>query len=152
MGFIKSRDTVGIWKAASPYLKDIVLQYKREGESETLGIMALSGKIKIVRSLLLWATNTEGGYQDNKHLASLKSQIEGIDTLYYLQILDEIENWSRCRNEIVHSMLNKNIVQLEEKFCPQAETGMRLARALDAKEREIKTGNNVRRKAGLSNK
>ena len=45
--------------------------------------------------------------------------------------------------------MNKNIVQLEETMQPHAAEGMRLARELDAIEREIKAGNRIRKKVNL---
>ena len=149
MGFLPDRNTTKIWKNARPYLLRIVNEYKHKKENDALGTTTLNGKIKIVRSVFLWASNTDGGYRDNPHLAVLKSRLDEIEHERVFQVLDDIDRWREYRNEVVHAMMNKNILRLEETMQPYAAEGMRLARELDAIEREIKSGNKIRRKINL---
>lgn len=149
MGFLADRTKTGIWKKARPYLEQIVNEYKRENEDTALGTTSLSGKMKILRSVFLWAANTDGGYQNNVHLTVLKSKLDAIDAERVMLVLENIDKWRVYRNEVVHAMMNKNIVQLEETMQPHAAEGMRLARELDAIEREIKAGNRIRKKVNL---
>ena len=149
MGFISNRQAKNIWKKARPYLSNIVMEYKHEKENETLGLTNLSGKIKIVRCTMRWASETEEDYKNNSHLTVLKSRLESIDIAGCLQVLEDIGEWCDYRNEIVHAMMNKNIIELEEVMYPSAERGMRLGRALDSFEKEIKKGNMIRRKVNL---
>ena len=149
MGFLADRGKTAVWKKARPYLMAIVSEYKRENEDDVLGTTSLSGKIKIVRSVCLWAVGTEGGYQNNIHLTVLKSQLESIDLEEALCVLDEIDNWRVYRNEVVHAMMNKNILQLEESLSPYAEEGMKLARRLDAIVRAVKARNRIRKRINL---
>ena len=149
MGFLADRNKTAIWKKARPYLQQIVKDYKRKNEDDSLGTTSLSGKIKIVRSVFLWAANTVDGYQNNAHLTVLKSRLDEIDSERVMQVLEDIDRWKGYRNEVVHAMMNKNILQLEETIQPYAVEGMRLARELDAIEREIKAGNRIRRKINL---
>lgn len=149
MGFLADRNKTSIWKKARPYLLQIVSEYKREKEDDALSITSLNGKIKIVRSVFQWTANADGGYRDNPHLTVLKSRLDGIEYEKVFRVLDDIDRWRVYRNEVVHAMMNKNILQLEETMQPYAEEGMRLARELDAIEREIKAGNRIRRKVRL---
>ena len=149
MGFLADRGKTGIWKKARPYLQTIVNDYKKDNEVDKLGTSSLCNKIKIVRSVCLWAAYTDGGYRDNAHLTILKSRLESLDIADVLDVLDAVDRWRAYRNEVVHAMMNKNIVQLEDSFRPYAEEGMKLARRLDAFERTIKYGNKIRRKINL---
>ena len=150
MGLLANRTATKVWKKTRPELLKLVEQYKDANEDSTLGIGNISGKIKIVRCLLLWAINTEDDCSDNKYLKALKSQLEGTDLELFLQTVNEVKDWTKERNEVVHAMLNKNVIALEEKLKPLAEEGMRLGRALDSQERLLKKGNKVRRSVNLS--
>ena len=149
MGFLADRTKPAIWKKARPYLQAIVSEYNNVNEDDSLGTTSLSSKIKIVRSICLWTANAEGGYQNNAHLTTLKAQLESLDLANVLHILDEVDSWRTYRNEVVHAMMNKNILLLEESLRPYAEDGMKLARALDNTEKEIKRKNKIRRKVNL---
>ena len=72
-----------------------------------------------------------------------------MDIYRFLEILDDIDKWRDVRNEIVHAMFNKNILQLEESVRNVAEEGRRLAYAINEMEKGIKAGNKIRRKANL---
>ena len=149
MGFIADRTKTVIWKNARPYLQQIVDDYKNEKEDDSLSLTSLSGKVKIIRSVCLWASNTEDGYRDTTHLTVLKGQLEGIDLANTVQVLDEVDRWRRYRNEVVHAMMNKNIFCLEESLLPCAEEGIRLARELDSIIKVFKTRNRVRKRIDL---
>ena len=79
----------------------------------------------------------------------MKSQIESLDADALLQTLDDVERWKNYRNEIMHSLLNKNMFSVEEEIAETAVRGMELARELDAHERMLKKGNVIRRSCGL---
>ena len=149
LGFLPNRRSTSVWKKARPYFTEIVKQYKTEKENDALGITNISSKIKIVRSILLWVANTEGGYQDNKHLVFLKSRFEELDIDAFLCTIKEIEEWCSYRNEIVHALMNKNLESMESELKEKAEAGMRLASRIDLQERMIKKGNKIRKGINL---
>lgn len=149
MGLLANRQATGLWKRNRPIVLDMVKKYKREKEDLMLGINTLNGKLKIVRSILLWAIHTEGDYKGNRYLTALKSQLESTDIGLFLDTLDQIDAWKERRNEIVHAMLNKNIDILEDQLKPIAEEGMRLARIIDSQERILKSRNMIRKSANL---
>lgn len=149
IGFLANRRSTSVWKKARPYFTEIVKQYKTEKENDALGITNISSKIKIVRSVLLWVANTEGGYQDNEHLVLLKSRFEELDIDAFLCTIKEIEEWCSYRNEIVHALMNKNLESIELELKEKAEAGMRLANRIDLQERMIKKGNKIRKGINL---
>lgn len=79
MAFIAKRNDLTVWKKTRPYLQNMVSEYKGEKENDTLGLKNISGKIKLVRSVLLWVNNVETGYQNDKFLVKLKNQCESLD-------------------------------------------------------------------------
>ena len=149
IGFLPNRKSMSVWKKARPYFEEIVSSYKGDKENNSLGITNISGKAKIVRTILLWVSNTSGGYQDHKHLSLVKAQCEGLDIDAFLSALDDIKNWCDYRNEIVHALMNKNLESIEGELASKAEEGMRLANFLDAQVRIIKQGNRIRRGVNL---
>ena len=93
--------------------------------------------------------NVDGEYETDRFALVLKNQIEGTDIDEVLSVLEEIDKWRSCRNEIVHAMMNKNIESLEETIEPQALAGMAMARSLDAQEKKLKIGNKIRKTLNL---
>ena len=149
MGFLSNRNAIRIWKNVTPKLREIVSVYKLEGENDQLGIKNISGKIKIISAVLSWAENTEGGYENDKHLISLKKQIESIDMCELIYAINATKDWLAYRNEVVHALMNKNLESLDEELKEKAEEGMRLANLLDKHERGLKSGNKIRKSVNL---
>ena len=149
MGFLANRNKLSVWKKVRPFIENCVAQYNTQNEDCTLGVKSLTGKIKIVRSVYNWAANSDDAYDTDTFAFVLKSQLESTDIGAVLEALDDIDKWKKCRNEIVHAMMNKNLDSLESYLQPQAIEGMRLARALDAQECLLKKGNIIRRKMNL---
>ena len=65
------------------------------------------------------------------------------------QILADVGEWCKYRNEVIHCLLNKNISSVDEKLAEQAEHGFRLARDLDTQVRALQKGNVIRRRMNL---
>ena len=149
IGGLKTRDDYVIEKGiVRERLSEIVNDYKDEKENNTLGISSISGKMKIIRATLRWASEVESTPKD-KYLKTLKSQYEGqIDIGGMLDTLDEIRDWCDYRNEIVHALMNKNVENVDEKLKIQAARGMELARYLDGQVKSLKKWNRIRRSLG----
>ena len=143
--FFANRDKAGCWKKTKPYLQNFVKRYKNEKENDALGVTNISGKIKVVRSMLRWVSETEGGYENDKYLKKLKSQCENLDIGAILETLDSIQEWCGYRNEIVHALLNKSTASVYAELKTQAENGMKYARLIDSQVRILKKGNVVRK-------
>lgn len=130
---------------AGEKLLSMVNEYK---PTKKLDIDNISGKINIVRAVLLWEESCEGDLTD-RYLKALKNKIESLDVGGLLDTLKSIESWKDYRNECIHSVMNKNIDSLGEEVAAKADEGMKLARFLDSQVRILKKKNVVRRAAGL---
>ncbi len=144
MGFISNRCSNKIWKKERECLKEIVTKYKRSDENDTLGLTKVSGKIKIIRCVFLWAVDSEE-YQDNKHLKALKKQCENIDCEQVVRRLEELEEWIKYRDEIIHALLNKKLESIDSKKREIAIKGLEIARYLDSQNKLIKKNNSIRK-------
>lgn len=138
-------------KKTKQQLRKIVSIYKRgKKENDSLGITNISGKIKIIRCTLEWASTVNGGYEDDKYLMALKNHYEGnIDIYEMLETLEELCNWLDYRNEIMHALLNKNIDSLHSKLKERTLQGMELARKIDIFVSRVKRRNYIRRSINL---
>ena len=62
-----------------------------------------------------------------------------------LTILVAIEGWCKYRNEVIHSLLNKNLDSLYTELPQKTEEGLGLARAIDKHVGRIKRRNTLRK-------
>ena len=135
---------------AKDSLKTVVEEYKNEKESAGLGIESISGKRKIIRCLLEWVANTAYTPEKNSYLGIVKNHLEGAaDIGGILDCLNDIKEWCDYRNEVIHSLLNKNIDSLNEELAEQVMKGMKLARYLDSQVASLKKRNVIRNKFKL---
>ena len=79
----------------------------------------------------------------------MKSQCESLDSQLILETLDKIENWKNYRNEIIHSLMTKNVISLKESLVDRAIEGRKLAETLDNELRILKRRNVIRNACGL---
>ena len=129
-------------------LKQIYCDYSQTDNANLPKIKNISGKRDIIRAIISWAsTITEA--PANNCFKALKNQCESLDIQEMQNVFDEIENWCDYRNEIVHALMNKNLISLQSELEEKAEEGMELANKLDTFVREMKKGNKVRKTAGL---
>ncbi len=152
IGLLKNRGSYDADnKLVKTKIKSIVSEYKSRDESDSINVNSISGKIKIVRCTLLWAANAITPYNDD-YLTALKNQYEGeLDIGDLLDKLIVISEWCIYRNEVIHSLLNKNSDSLMDQLAKKAQEGMNLARYMDDQVKRLKKGNTIRRKLKLSN-
>ena len=149
IGGLRTRDHYKIGKGyVRNKLTEIVNEYKGAKENNSLGISSVSGKMKIIKATLRWASEVENT-PDEKYLTALKSQYEGqLDIGGILYTLEEIRHWCDYRNEMVHALMNKNIDSVNAKLEEQAAKGMELAMYLDGQVKALKKGNKIRKSLG----
>lgn len=147
MALLKDRNQIKLWNKTKEKLYAMATFNKTD--KPRYSATTLSGKLSIVREAVLWTTQVTDGYEEDRYLVALKSQIESMDADALLQALDAVVQWKDYRNEIVHSLLNKNIESVAEKAADVAIHGMELARELDSHERLLKKGHLIRRSCGL---
>ena len=143
--FFANRDKTGCWRKTKPYFQSFVKQFKNEKENDTLGVTNISGKIKVIRSMLRWVSEADATNVKDRYLLHLKNQCESMDIGAILETLDAVQKWCNYRNEIVHALLNKNTASVYAELEAQAENGMQYARLIDSQERILKKGNVIRR-------
>ena len=143
--FFADRLKSTVWNKTKPFFAKTVSEYKDDKETDSLGVTNITGKIKVIRCLLRWVAETDGGYQDDKYMSALKSTCEGLDIKLLMDALDEIEQWCKYRNEIVHALLNKRKTDVYLNIRNKAEEGMDLARTIDSQVKILKKGNVIRK-------
>ena len=148
MGFIANRKDLKIYKKTKSFLVTMVGAHKIGKENGNLSIKNISGKIKLVRCVLLW-TQEEDATCGDRFLIALKNQCEDIDIGAVLSTLKEIDAWCDYRNEVMHGLMNKNLDSLDAEIKERTEAGMAMARVLDNEIKKLKRGNKIRRSVNL---
>jgi len=148
-GALANRNDIKISKKTKAYLVDIVAQHEQNENKVTLGTKNITGKMKIVKAMLTWSSESENA--EEKYLVLLKALLEGIDIGGMLDTLELLEPWLKYRNEIIHASMNKNIDSLYEQLGAKVEEGMGYARFIDEQVRVLKRDNRVRKKMNMGN-
>ena len=147
-GAIENRSTMKISKTTRKYLIGMVVAFEKN-EKVILSTEKITGKMKIIKAMLVWASKIEN--TEEKYLVLLKSLLEGIDIGGTLDVLKSLEPWLDYRNEIIHASMNKNIDSLYEQLGAKVEEGMEYARFIDEQVRILKRDNRVRKKMNMGN-
>lgn len=149
MAIIEERNSDKRFGKTKKVINSIVAEYKTEREKDTINLKNIGDKIKVIRSVIKWSINTTENYQYQRYLSRLKSQCESLDSQLILETLDKIENWKNYRNEIIHSLMTKNVISLKESLVDRAIEGRKLAETLDNELRILKRRNVIRNACGL---
>ena len=146
--FFCNREGTSCWKKTKKHFQSFVEEYKKQDENPNLSVGNLSGKIRVVRSMLLWASESDASEETDRYVLTLKNQLEGLDIAAILDALEGIEQWKGYRNEIVHGLLNKKRNAVDQEMLEQlAKDGMKYAREIDSQLKILKRGNRVRKVA-----
>ena len=147
-GIQNSRDDLKISKVAKKELLTIILPSDNNKERR-FSLNGLGNKLEIINALVTWV-NESGDVSDNKYLKVLKSQLEGVDIQLFQEEMVNVAKWKNYRNEVMHALLNKNMISLKDDLLNEVMEGMRLARFIDCQVRIIKKNNRIRRAARLA--
>ena len=122
------------------FLETAVKQYMKKefGDNDKVSLEQITNKAKLVRCVSEWVINVEGGYQDDPFLRDLKHRCESLDIQYLLDTLEQIRQWSGYRNELTHTLFNKNAETVKALLKDHAEAGLKYARTLDSHIRTLK--------------
>ena len=150
-GFFETRDSLKLSKKVKPDIAGIVYPDGVPDKWPTFN--NISTKVIFSKALLNWANTVSGkDIEDNKYLIELKNQLEGLDIGGFLDSLEKLDNWLAYRNEIMHSLMNKNLLSLYDNLKDKVEEGMAIARFIDNQERILKKNGKVRKVIKLQNK
>lgn len=115
------------------------LLHEYKGPNLNMGIQSISGKRNIIESIFRFAAEPMQPGTDSYVRKLLWNTLHDNDHDHaVLDILHEIEVWCGYRNEIVHSLLNKNLESLYEQVKDQAKKGYELFRRLDLQVQWVK--------------
>ncbi len=141
IGVIDNRNvSVKVTKRTGKYL-ELILDKRPPKSLSTIG-----SKIELLQAILKWVESDTPIEPDQKYLILLRNHCrQQVDIPDFLNKLDEINNWRKYRNEIIHSLLNKNSSAVNEKLEEKAIEGKDLARFIDDQSAKIRKGNVLRR-------
>lgn len=143
-GMIDDRNTPKVPSTVRPYLMRLLQELKGKGQKQ-LRLFDISCKVDMLHATLKWAMETNGVPADAVWLKVLKDKYEGsFDVGDVIDTLKRIGVWCELRNEVVHGLMNKQSDALYVQLPDLAETGMKLARELDAYVKQLKKGPSVR--------
>ena len=131
-------------------IRDLIRDYIADNEDDSLGLSTIKNKMKIIRCLTKWSSETEKQY-DDEYILLLKAQYESIDAYELLEQLEQLRVWLDYRNEIIHGLLNKNMDSLYSELYIRVEDGMKMARYFDSQCKVLKKNNKIRRYLKLQN-
>lgn len=141
IGAIDNRNvSIKVTKKTKQYLRSIF------GDKRNISLSSIGSKIELLQAILKWAESDTLIEPDQKYLMLLRKQCrQQLDIPDCLRKLNEIDQWRKYRNEIIHSLLNKNSSAVNEKLEEKAIEGKDLARFLDDQSAKIRKGNVLRR-------
>ncbi len=149
LGVLQNEDDISVKGKSSRVNEFRIILREYEGEKENLGIGTITGKRKIIRSIFRMASEPDKPKSGNaiRQLLWTALHHEQHDG-EILQILQDMEDWCKYRNEIIHCLLNKNLDSLNEQIAAKAEEGFQLFRRLDNQVQWVKR-KKIREKLGL---
>ncbi len=110
--------------------RDILHRYVDPKENMNIG--SISGKSKIVRGVFLRSLDECAPDEDRKFEALLCKKLNDRDRAKDIAaLLDRINKWCGYRNEVIHSLMNKNLESLYAGLAEKAAEGHELFRKLD---------------------
>ena len=131
------------------YIRKIYREYSKKNNANLPRIQNISGKMDVIRAIFEWTSTTTEIPDNSRYLKALKSQCESVDIDGMRETLDQIKDWCKYRDEVVHALMNKNVDSLNVELCGKAIEGMQMANRLDTYVRDMKKGNKVRKSANM---
>lgn len=119
---------------------------------QSIKLYQISSKLKIIKALMQWLENADNITRDMKYLWTLKNQYESLDAGELSRVIDEMEDWLKYRNELIHALMNKNVESTNKQLSMRVEEGMYYARFIDSQVKIIKKGGKIRKSVNLSAK
>ena len=152
IGLLQNREafkiSAKIPKRVKNEIEPIVRKYG--GNDKLFSIANITGKMRILKALVIWSSNAECEC-DTKYLQHLKSQFQELDPDLMLETLEKISHWNDYRNEVVHALMNKNVLSLNLELEAKVVEGKQYAEILDSQLKSFKKGNVLRKMIGLPN-
>jgi hypothetical protein len=119
-----------------------------KAHNKRLDINKFSVKIELIRCTLCLSNKTTESIGDT-YLLSLIEMYKRMDVERFLIVLSDAEDWAAYRNEVVHSLFNKNVYSVNENLKKQVEKGKNIADYLDLQVGKLSGKRNVRSINGI---
>lgn len=133
-------------------LREIVQTYGGLKPNQRIILSQIGNKRIVIKALMQWLENADSITPDMKYLWTLKNQYESLDAGELSRVIDEMEDWLRYRNELIHALMNKNVESTNKQLSMRVEEGMYYARFIDSQVKIIKKGGKIRKSVNLSAK
>ena len=138
MGGLNTRSSLKLDNQTSKKFLIPLFNDYTDNKYQGINVGNISTKYNLIRAVMNWVTNTEGA-RDNYQF-KLKFACENLDAKDVFCCLDELEQWCKYRNEIIHALMNKNLSSLYTELAEKAEVGMKLAVMVNAASRLLGFG------------
>lgn len=131
----KNRSSVTGTKKIKEEIRDVLVMEQRNAKYK---FDTLSGKLTRIKELLTWCKKDHEDLSDYQK-AMVKALQPVADNLEFNKALNYLETeWRDKRNQLTHSLFNKDPGAVVAELLPMVENGYVAARQLDATIREIK--------------
>lgn len=111
-----------------------------------MSVKGMTNKASIFKSTLRWSQIDGEQGCETDYLRTLRQQYrDRVDVGEAMRLLDELAEWQKTRNEIVHGLAAKNMEALYAVLPSHCEAGMLLFGRLDRLCRDVQHGNRIRR-------
>lgn len=116
-------------------------------------ISSISGKRKILLSVLYWVRSVDSLNSNNQYEKVLYETLKRktVDADLAIEYIKKCENWCEYRNEIIHCLFNKKSNVLADKLKDISTEGMEIARYFDKISSWLKYRNKIRECLKLKN-
>ena len=142
-GFLDDRDSKGLGhKRLKLFVRFLMEEYCDIPHDSRLKLDNISAKMDVVKSLIMWAQNDREPV--GKFQTELKKQLKKVECDELLVKLTELTEWLRCRNEIIHGLMNKKADKLADSLPEMVEKGLAFARFFDKQVGRIDKNDSVR--------
>ncbi len=119
--------SIGSRRTAESY-KGILDRYMQSGDRS---IRHIAGKRNLIRCIFLLVDENKPDQNNTVQKVLCTSLSDAIRVREALDLMKEIESWCDYRNAVVHDLMNKSVISLDEHLAEQAELGNKLFRRLD---------------------
>ena len=133
LGYLQSREEFcKCSRKTNDFFTEVFQSYVKSHnlEKKNKTINGFSNKLLLIRAVWEFTNNNDTCTSiSTQYFSLLKQRLEKIEDIYIL--LDKIDEWRECRNEVTHALANKTLLDLQEKLEEISNQGITLSKAFD---------------------
>lgn len=146
LGYLQSREVFcKCSKKTNAFFGEVFQSYVKAHNlaKKNKTINGFSNKLLLIRAVSEFVENNDTcTYISTQYFSLLKQRLKKIENVYAL--LDEIDEWRECRNEVTHALANKTLIDLQDKLKDISNKGIALSKAFDNVVKKIKKDKKLR--------